>query len=161
MFTFYLSLTVLRDSFVGNIRNLRDRFIAVDFEATVQFCIDQTKDAIITYNRDYMYRGLLVDGNPISPDYKSDEYENFKQAIHPNKPKMVPDLYVTGAFYRGLAVVVNKKSFITSSTDEKAAKLELQYTNKIYGLSNEDIPKYVAVLAPVLLTNLKKQTVGG
>ena len=71
-----------------------------------------------------------------------------------------PDLYLTGAFFRGFVVNAGYTgTFIITSTDEKADDLERRYGKEIFGLTKEDKSIYAkGVFYDALKTYLAERT---
>jgi len=147
---------------MATIRQLADRFRALDFATLVQTSMQQTSFEITALNKTQLYNyGVGSDGIKLTT-YKSKYYAKEKSYDNPRPGFGIPDLFVTGAFYNGIGVVINKKTFITDSTDVKASRLELLYGSHIYGLTAQNKTIYATqTLLPVLLKNLKDATING
>lgn len=148
---------------MGTLRNLSNRFqLAVSlYDETLRESIEQTKGEIITYNQLQLYSGITSAGYKLSPQYSDGRYAEAKNIDNTAPGLGVPDLYLTGTFYKGIGVVVNSKSFVTSSSDQKAQKLELKYGSEIYGLTAQNKSEYsLHSVKVVLFAKIKAQTIG-
>lgn len=148
---------------MGTLRNLSERFqLALDaYDQTLQETIEETKGQIITYNQQQLYSGITSNGSKITPQYGTPSYAKIKYNDNPSAGLGTPDLYLYGDFYNGMGVVVNQKSFVTSSSDSKAGKLELKYGSEIYGLDAQNSTSYsLESVRPILFAKIKSQTTG-
>jgi hypothetical protein len=76
-----------------------------------------------------------------------------KNSMNPLPGLGVPDLKLTGAFYRGFQTKVTPEAFSTSSTDEKNDALTAKYDP--FGLDQESKSEYIEKLRPVFVKNVK------
>lgn len=148
---------------MSTLRALSNRFQAAvaAYDGTLQEAIEETKDVAVAFNRQQLYSGIKSTGDKITPHYANLKYAAKKYGLNATPGFTNPDLYVTGAFYLGIGVVVNQKSLTFDSTDSKAPKLELEYTPQIYGLTKENKSAYsLESVKPVLFAKIKAQTTG-
>lgn len=123
---------------MSTIQNMITRVNKINLDAAIPQLVNQYAYEIIALNNAQLYNyGVKATGTKITPRYKSKYYAREKSASNPRPGTGVPDLFVTGAFYKGFGVVVNNKSFTVNSNDSKAPKLELEYGSEIYGLTKE------------------------
>lgn len=123
---------------MSTIFNLIDRVNKIDLDAAIPELVQQKAYEIITLNQQQLYIGRKSTNAKITPKYAGAYYAKGKAAVNPTPGFGTPDLFVTGAFYKGFGVVVNSKEYTVNSNDEKASKLELQYGSEIYGLTKEN-----------------------
>lgn len=123
---------------MSTIFNLIDRVNKIDIEAAIPELVQQKAYEIITLNQQQLYTGRKSTNAKITPKYAGVYYAKGKAAVNPMPGFGTPDLFVTGAFYKGFGVVVNSKEYTVNSNEEKASKLELQYGSEIYGLTKEN-----------------------
>ena len=148
---------------MGTLRNLSQRFetALAAYDDTLQETIEETKGQIVSYNQTQLYSGFTAAGTKVQPDYRTDDYAKIKFQDNPTAGLGTPDLYLYGDFYNGIGVVVNKKSFVTSSNDSKAARLELKYGSEIYGLDAQNAAAYsIQSVKPILFAKIRNQTTG-
>lgn len=146
---------------MGTIRNLSDRFKALDFELIKQQSLIETAPQIMEMTEQQMRIGERSDGYNIIPDLQDLHYSLQKKEAGGIAPFETPDLFNTGQFYKGLRTSIGLKTINTYSLDTKAPKLEEKYTPLIYGANEINLSKYaVEDLKPVLLEKLKAATVG-
>ena len=81
-----------------------------------------------------MEYGFTAKGKRIKPLYFSKEYAKGKRSIGSKAPLRVPDLRVTGAFHRGIKIIIGKKKYYLTSRDLKTVDLRKKY-DYIFGLS--------------------------
>lgn len=115
------------------ITGLRQRLQSLDIEKVASNSLDETKDAFVELNKEQMFEGKNKQGDPIGM-YQSKQYSAYKNALNPKPGYGVPDLKLTGAFYRGIKMDVSGVRFTVVSTDSKSSALENKYGD-IFGLS--------------------------
>lgn len=147
---------------MGTIRNLTNRFKALNFEVIKQQALIETAPEIIPeMTENQMREGFRSDGDYIEPDLQDKAYAKRKIEAGGMAPYKIPDLRNSGNFQRGLRTVVTKVSLKTYSIDVKADSLEEKYTPLIYGATKENLSIYAKEnLFPVLMEKLKSATVG-
>lgn len=145
---------------MGTIRNLANRFRALDFELIKQESLRETVTEVPELNREQLRKGQLSDGNLIRPQLDNPVYAVSKQTKGGIAPFMTPDLLNTGAFQEQITTTITAKTIKTFSLDLKAPKLELKYTPLIYGLDTPNMGKYAQSVRPVLFEKLRAATVG-
>lgn len=117
------------------------RFSRLDLRAQVPVIIELTSDQIILLNQAQLYQQSSDSlGNALG-GYHLRWYEDLKKEMNPGLGGLV-DLYLTGAFYSGFFVRVEKDVFVIGSTDGKSGDLESKYGKAIFGLTDESKAKY-------------------
>lgn len=149
---------------MGDLRNISTRFqTAVDlYDETLQQTIAETAPGFVPETiQVQLTSGIKSTGLKITPQYATTYYSGKKFKLNPLAGLGTPDLKVSGTFYEGIAVVVNAKSFVTSSNVDYADKLELQYGSEIYGLTAENKSYYsTEIVKPALFAKIREQTTG-
>lgn len=112
------------------------------FNGVILGIIEDQSDVISDYNRNQLKHGRGSDGEPIEPMYGSLFYALEKNRMNPLAGYGTPDLFLTGAFYRGFFVSITGKSFSLSSSDRKTGSLLEKYGPNIFGLTNDSISIY-------------------
>lgn len=149
---------------MGTIAALRKGLDKLDIPTEIEAIIIRTSPDIIKLNTDNPDSGQLIHGKnslgiEISPGYYLLTYSIEKEDLNPLPGFGVPDLKLTGAFYAGFKVDVEKGYFTISSTDEKADMLESKYGIEIYGLTKENLTKYsLNVFYPQLKKYITEKT---
>lgn len=105
--------------------------------------IDDHADIIADYNRDQLRHGFTSKMEKVNPLYGSLFYALEKNQQNPLAGYGTPDLFLTGAFYRGFFVSITGKSFKISSNDRKTGSLVEKYGSDIFGLSGDSLDMYV------------------
>lgn len=146
---------------MGTIRNLANRFKALDFELIKQQALIETAPQIIPEMTEQQMRlGQRSDGEMIGY-LKDKHYAEGKTLSGGLAPPGEVDLRLTGAFQKSIRTVVTKLTLKTYSLDTKAPKLEKWYGQLIYGANKQNLSKYATEdLRPVLFEKLKSATVG-
>jgi len=142
------------------IRQMLNKWQAVDFDQIVWDSIDQTKENIVTFNQINLRYGFKIDGSRIG-QYVSVPYakKKFQQSALAGGGQV--DLYLTGDWSYGLTVNVGLKTFTTFSTDYKDGLLTTRYGKEIEGLPQKYQSQYIDILFPVVFGKVKYATVAG
>jgi len=136
---------------MATIKQFNARFQKINFKKSVMESVRLTAFDILELNKsEGLEKGLLSNGNPVLPKYASPLY-----VVANNKPGFNPNLKLTGAFYRGFFITLGTYSFKIDSNDSKAGDLEAKYSKYIYGLNANGIRRYIPILYPKLITNIK------
>jgi hypothetical protein len=91
--------------------------------------------------------------------YRSTSYARMKQGMNGEAGLFNPDLKLTGAFHRGIAMELQGDAIMVESSDGKAGELESRYGGTIYGLNEKNQQQYnEQEFLPVLLSQIEKQT---
>lgn len=112
---------------------------AFDPEAAAIEAIRDNTEWIEDANTDQMMKGEQPNGSKISPEYRSTEYANLKQALYPNpqRSKFTPNLKLSGAFHRALEAKPTKNQVVFENSDPKTPKLLAKYGD-VFGLNEEN-----------------------
>lgn len=147
---------------MGTIKNLANRFKALNFDLIKQESLRETApSAIPQYNREQLRAGQLSDGNLITPQLGSLTYALTKENKGGKAPFMTPDLFETGSFQADITTTITSKTIKTFSLDLKGPSLQLKYSPLIYGANPSNLSKYATQdLQPVLHKKLREATVG-
>lgn len=126
---------------MSTIQALLDAVRQINLREEVPKIIEQTSYEITALNQQQLYSGLDSKGNKIGK-YKSNSYATKKSAKNSKPGFGVPDLFVTGTFYKGMGVVVKGDTFENNSVDIKTSKLIEEYGEGIFGLTDESKAEY-------------------
>lgn len=112
--------------------------------------LPRTQKTLLNYNKGQLAKGIKRDGKLITPFYASIFY----------KGRIAPvDLKNTGAFYRSfkVSIIDSKDVFIhIFATDAKTPKLEFKYSEKIFGLTESNIEKFVEDFKQYFLNEIER-----
>lgn len=119
---------------MASIKQLLNRFEAIDTDKIVRETMEESADAIKQKNQEQLFAGENSAGTDIEPFYKP-----LTIAIKQSKgqPTDRVTLRDTGSFYQGIYVSVQGDKLITDSTDSKSAKLQDKYGDQIFGLNDK------------------------
>lgn len=133
--------------------------------------IDLTTDDIISLNQQQLYSGRLADGSPVSPGYLDDpyfksreaaqRYSDWKDQITPDEQRTpgVPNLFINGRFYQSWSIRASATKINFESSDPDAMNIEEKFSEKIYGLDDENMDTYRREsFFPVLKDQIMGQT---
>jgi len=122
----------------------------------IKNAIDETGNVIALLNKEQLMDGNEKTGYQISPSYRTHKYARAKQSMNTRPPYGIPDLRLTGEFYRGFEVKTFVDRFEISSTDEKTNDLIDKYGEDIFGLNEENKVKYWNEnLQPAIVRHIK------
>lgn len=140
---------------MATVAEMLRRVKSVNIDELAMGIIESNKDKIVEKNQAQLeYEGINSKGNKLRR-YASNSYAARKQRINGMPGFGVPDLRLTGAFYRGFTInVLSKKEFEITSTDSKTTDLTEKYGEDIFGL----IPrKKLQVKTEIMMPQLRKQ----
>lgn len=128
-------------------KNKLNRF---DLSKEAAGVIKKTSKEYADLNIDQLRHGKTSKDEHIKPEYASRSYAEIKNKMNPMAGAGIPDLKLTGAFYRGFGVTVSGDTVRVRSSDEKQNALVEKYGIDIFGLSSDSLKKYREVLFPEL-----------
>lgn len=127
---------------MATIPEMKRRVESIRLRERVPEIIQSNAAELIDYNQKQMFeRGQKANNEPIGY-YNSIPYALQKNQMNPKPGMMRVDLKLTGAFYRGMWLSVDRTSFELDSRDSKASKLKSKYGDTIFGLSDENKAEY-------------------
>lgn len=121
---------------MGTINNLRRKFEALDIDKVARKSMENTTEEMANIQAEQMMHGFNSFGNKIG-QYKLEPYAEKKNRMNPLPGFGVPDLKLTGAFYRGINVKISGEMVITDSSNIKSEGLQKRYGPEIYGLDEQ------------------------
>jgi hypothetical protein len=127
---------------MATIAEMRRRIESLRLAEELPKLVYQTSYEIITLNQQQLYSGLDSTGQKIEKKYKNKYYAVKKQKQNSRPGFLTPDLFLTGAFYKGFGVVVDSNNYRIDSNNEKSAKLILAYGEDIFGLTGKNKGTY-------------------
>lgn len=136
---------------------LYNRIKKVNHTEAIEDTMEEASPVIRQKQRNQMHSGLNREGKPIGK-YRSPAYAKKKNALNPIPGLGVPDLKLTGEFYKGIYSEVRGDKIIIDSTDGKTPALANRFGEEIFGLNKESKAEAVKEIKPVLIKNMKKAT---
>lgn len=145
---------------MGTIRDLRNGLKKVNLNTLIVNSIDETKGALVEYNRKQLKLGQDSKGLLLSPEYALFDYALRKNLQNPLAGFGNPDLFLTGAFQRGFYATVGFTGIYTlDSSDSKSAGLERKYGSYIFGVNTQNIETYAQeIFYPLFKKKFTQQT---
>jgi len=131
-----------------------ERLGRVDPKTALVHAVEATVQKYEDLNRDQLVVGKTKTGIQLSPPYSA-AYVKVR-----NKKGLQTDhvdLKNTGQFYAGFTAEVSGNRINLSSSVDYEKYLSSRYTENIYGLTNENMIKYRAIVAPIILAEVKVQ----
>ena len=108
--------------------------------------------------RDQMLEGKNKKGARIGR-YRSGAYARMKEVMNPLPGFGVPDLRLTGEFFKQIYVDIRDNTVIVDSTDEKTQSLVNKYGEEIFGLSKNTKSEFIKKdLRPVFMKKISEAT---
>lgn len=145
---------------MGTIRDLKNALKKVNLNTMIVNSIDQTKDALVNFNKEELKHGRDSKGLLLSPEYALFDYalRKYQQNSLPGFGN--PDLFLTGAFYRGFYASVGFTGIYTlDSSDSKTDGLQRKYGQYIFGVNTKDIGIYAQeIFYPEFQKNFTRAT---
>lgn len=136
------------------------RVDSLDIKANLPEMVNNTKEEMADLNISQLELGQEKTGNPITPEYRSELYADFKKSIGSKAPEGTPNLKLTGSFYDGINVQLNGMEYFISSTDGKMPDLVEKYGDDIFGLSEENKSKYALDVLYYEIREYIRKTIG-
>lgn len=118
---------------MADISEILSNLNKIDTDLLSEKAMEQCADALVTENKKQLYAGYNREGHRLQ-QYRSAVYSEVKHRMNPLPGEGNPDLYATGAFYRGLYANVNAGEITIDSTDQKNEELQQKYHSEIMGL---------------------------
>jgi hypothetical protein len=140
------------------IKGLHDKIKSVNVGEVIESSMEDAAPLIADRQKDQMRDGVNQKGAKIGR-YRNPAYARKKNAMNPLPGFGVPDLLLTGAFYKGIYADVRGDKLILDSTDGKTPKLAKQYGEEIFGLNRSTKAEFIREdLRPVFMKRIKKAT---
>ena len=111
--------------------------------------IQDESNFVIDLNQSQLLSGIDSKGEELG-EYESKPYATFKNTLNPLPGFGVPDLKLTGSFYREMYLQFSSKGWPVQifSMDEKTSKLVSQYGKDIFGLTEDNLENLREHLKP-------------
>lgn len=132
----------------------------LEFEANLPQIINdfikENEQSIVSLNQSQLWDGKTTEDEYIRPLYASRLYGQYKQEITPNsnRPDEVPNLHVTGDFYKSMNIDLREDEFFIKSETLRGSQLKQKYNN-ILGLTPENIIVLATDLKTILINELQ------
>jgi hypothetical protein len=140
------------------ILGLRNKIQNVNVDKVIQESMEEVAPLITDRQKGQMIEGTNKKGAKIGR-YRNAAYAQKKNQMNPIPGFGIPDLLLTGAFYKGIYTEIRGSRVIIDSTDEKTPKLARQYGEEIFGLDKSSKVELVREdLRPVFMREIKKAT---
>lgn len=139
------------------LREFYNMLKTIDIQTLKEEAVWQNKDVIIELNQSQLRQGLTNQGTEIHPLYRSRTYAEFKASLSTYEaPNFVPDLYLTGDFYKSFGLEIGNGDYDIFSNDSKADDLTAKY-KEIFGLSPENLEKVKTLVTNTFVNLLKEK----
>ena len=129
---------------MATVADLLESVEKVDLTIIIEATIEETAADYIRLNtEEQLFKGIDANGAQLQPLYKSKSYAKKKNEMNATPGYGVPDLKLTGSFYKSQKLAVNGDQINLDSDVDHAQYLEKNYgAEKIYGLDDENQETY-------------------
>lgn len=104
--------------------------------------VKNKRDLFEDVQKQQLRQGIRGDGKDIRPLYGLGYYRFKRQlSTYQAYAPYAPDLYLTGAFHRGIRLKLRGDKYTLDSTDSKNAKLTKKYGKGIWGIAPFNMPR--------------------
>lgn len=100
--------------------------------------VRENENILVDMNTGQLLQGRDSQGQPISPQYYSDDYAEMKNRMNPRPGFGTPDLFYEGDFQEGFFAEDTDGGWKIGSKDEKASMLASKYGADIFGNTKQD-----------------------
>jgi hypothetical protein len=121
---------------------MKRRLQGLDVQAAAESSMMETAQDFIDLNTQQMYEGKDSQDEQIQPTYKRPRYARVKNQMNPTPGYGVPDLKLSGDFYKGYTLKVDGDQVIEDSDVDYAKYLTERYGVKIWGLNDSNLSAY-------------------
>jgi len=141
--------------------NIKSNIANLDLWQLLVPVLQKRNKEIVAVVQDQMSKGIRGDGAKIG-DYRSDAYVALKEREVPTyKLNGEVDLRFSGDFYQDMYAEVNQNEVRVGSKDSKEEKLQGQYSELIFDITEQNIDlvtddKAIEEFANIVLTNILK-----
>lgn len=136
------------------IRTAIEKLQKIDVYSALVTAVEATKDQYAELNKEQMAEGRLSNSGEITPPYSA-QYAAQRRKMNLQTDHV--DLKRTGAFYGGYTASVSGTKIDLGSTVSYEKYLSGRYSEKIFGLTNENMAKYRAIVQPLIMISVKEQ----
>lgn len=145
---------------MATLREMGRRIKSVNLLGNIPKFILAEKEYALDLNKNQLQQGKTSDGDSgvNLRGYKSFEYATYKNSINSQPDFGIPDLKLSGDFYRGFKLEADIRTFTIYSDDSKSTELENKYTIMIFGLNGKNKQRFAQrVYDNQMLPFVKKQ----
>jgi len=143
---------------MGTLLQLKKRLEALKVDRVSQDSMEAVSNQLADRQRDQMLEGKNRKGARIGR-YRNPAYARMKEVMNPLPGFGVPDLRLTGEFYKQVYVDVRDNTVIIDSTDEKTQSLVNKYGEEIFGLNENTKAEFIRKdLRPVFMQKISEAT---
>lgn len=143
------------------LQDLLKSFQSLNMEQAVLRAVESrsSTDEFKRLNKEQLFNfGVDSDGVKLKR-YVSNYYAKEKNYDNPRPGFGVPDLYVTGSFYRDFFTSVGPQKIDVSSKNEKTKGLVANYGKNIFGLTDDNTTYYAIItIRPKVVEYVEKIT---
>ena len=140
---------------MATILSLLQRVQSLNVNTVSQDTMEEAAPIVESWQRDQLLGGKNREGKKIGR-YRNPAYAQMKHSMNAVPGLGVPDLRLTGDFYRGIYTDVRGDKIIIDSTDEKTQDLVDKYGEVIFGLSKDTKKEAVKDIRPIFMQNVRK-----
>jgi hypothetical protein len=139
---------------MATILQLIERIKKADTDNIIEETMEEAAPLITDRQKDQMLGGINSEGKKIGR-YRSPAYAAMKSRMNPIPGFGIPDLRLTGDFYKGIYTEVRGDKIITDSVDEKTQDLADKYGEEIFGLSKPVKKEAIKDIKPLFFKRIR------
>jgi hypothetical protein len=138
------------------ITNAIEKLQKLDPEFALIRAIDQTNEQYEDLQRSQLAAGITKDGATIEPYPYSRAYAKKRQKAGLQIAHI--DLKFTGEYYKNMTMNVDNNVIRLGSNVDYEGAISKRYDGaEIYGLTDENMAKYRAIVKPIIVADMKAQ----
>lgn len=126
---------------MATIKSLARKLRKLNMEALKRQAVRNKSALFVDIQRQQLRQGMNSKEEFIQPLYPKG-YARYKSTLSTyHAPMNVPDLYLTGAWARGIKMIIKGSKYDFLSADNKHTKLIKKYGKKIMGIAQFNMPR--------------------
>lgn len=139
------------------ILSLLKRVERLPIDTVITDSMEEVAPMISDRQKGQMLEGLNAKGMKIG-HYRNPAYARLKNSMNPVPGLGVPDLHLTGEFYREIYTEIRGEKVIIDSTNEKTEALAKRFGEEIFGLNKPTKAELIKEdLQPVFMKHIRKE----
>jgi hypothetical protein len=139
---------------MATLLKLIERIKRTEVDTIIEETMEDASPLITDRQKDQMLGGLNSEGKKIGR-YRSPAYASMKNRMNAIPGFGVPDLRLTGDFYKGIYTEVRGDKLIIDSVDEKTQDLADKYGETIFGLNKVTKKEAIKDIKPLFLNKIR------
>lgn len=143
--------------YMATIDEILEGFETFDLIQSINVAVAEKHNEVELIILEQMRDGRNGFDQPIGK-YKNDRYASKKAAMNSAPGYGVVDLFLTGAFYQAVEATATGNAVVITSKDRKTEWLAPKYGDEIFKLGGEAWVKFINLIRPLVIEDLKRKT---